>query len=382
MKLLPTNGKIKLLYQSSEIINLLRDAKVPVGGAAVEWNTWLNAFSDIGCNVGLLVPKQNYSDLTTELKFELIQGLDLEKGLPILKPFINHLPQLYKAIKKYNPDFILQGCATRFTGYLAYISKLLGKPFIHRIGSDMDADGRIKKTLSPVYQVIYYWGIRNANHISCQNKYQYDILKKKYPQKSISILHNPYFFKNREIKKRGNRNYVAWVGNFRFEKNLPALAYVAEKFPDTKFKIAGTRFHTTDNDTEKGLGMLDKMKNVKFLGHIDNSEIPDFLSNAILLLNTSRLEGFSNTFLEAWAVGTPVISTNNVNPDRIISDHNIGLIAETYDELPDKINKLLLYSNEQFGILSKNCVEYVKEKHDPIKLAKLFLDEILRTRKN
>jgi glycosyltransferase involved in cell wall biosynthesis len=374
--------QIKLIFQNFDVIKLLRDAKVPIGGAAIELYAWMNAFNEIGCDVGLLTFKGTSDLVKNSTKFELIESYKLEKGIPKIRLLTYRIPSYYKAVKRYNPDFIIQECANENTGYFAIISKLLGKKFIHRIGSDMDVDGRIDKSFSKISQLIYYWGIKNADHISCQNKYQYSILKKKYPNKSISILHNPYFYLENKIMKKGERSYIAWIGNFRYEKNLPALANIAERFPDLQFKIAGTRFPITDNDSEKGIARLKQMKNVEFLGHINNSEVSGLLSQAICLLNTSRLEGFSNTFLEAWSVGTPVITTANVNPDRIISDYGVGLVAEKYDKLPDKINEVISYTDEHYDVLSKRCVEYVKEEHDPIKLARIFLEDMLKTKNN
>jgi len=368
---------MRLLYQSFEIINLLKNADVPVGGAAVEWFTWLNAFKEIGCDVGLLTWKGASKIVLKEYNFDFVESYELDKGLPKIRMFTYRIPNFYKAVKKYNPDFILQGCATINTGILAFIAKILRKPFIHRIGSDMDVDGRIARTFSKWYLSVYYFGIRNASHISCQNKYQYNILKKRYPNKSISILHNPYFYQERTFKDN-KKKYIAWVGNFRYEKNLPALAEIAKKLPQYKFKIAGTKFHTTDDDTAKGLKALENLSNVEFVGHINNDSIPEFLNNAYCLLNTSRLEGFSNTFLEAWAVGVPVISTKNVNPDGIITDFNLGIITNNYDDIHEKIVDLI--SNSKYIEFSQRCINYVKQKHDPIKLAKQFLNEMINSK--
>ena len=363
----------KLLYQSFEIINLFKNKNVPVGGAAVEWYSWSQAFKKIGCDFGLLTWKGAKKSIKKDVNIDFVESYDLNKGIPKIRLFTYRIPSFYKAIKKYNPDFVLQGCATENTGILAFLSKLLRKPFIHRVGSDMDVDGRIERTFSKLSMAVYHYGIRNASHISCQNKYQYNILKKKYPNKSISILHNPYFYKERKFIDN-EKKYIAWVGNFRYEKNLPALAKIASELSHYNFKIAGTKFQRTDSDTQVGLSKLEKLKNVEFVGHISNELIPEFLNQSYCLLNTSRLEGFSNTFLEAWAVGVPVISTKNVNPDNIITDFNLGIITEDYDEIPAKIEDLI--SNEKYKEFSQRCINYVKDKHDPIKLAKQFLEDM------
>ena len=50
-----------------------------------------------------------------------------------------------------------------------------------------------------------------------------------------------------------------------------------------------------------------------------------------MLLSTPDFEGFSNMFLEALAVGTPVMTRRQVDPDSIVERHTLGASAE--DEL-------------------------------------------------
>ncbi|MCB9207950.1 MAG: glycosyltransferase [Ignavibacteriales bacterium] len=368
-----TAEKYKILYFDMQIPYLLKGESKPIGGAAIEWITWLEAFNKIGTKAALLTWKDNSFKKIKHTNFEIIESFELDKGIPKIRFLTYQLPQLIKVVRRYKPDIIAQEGANRYTGIFALISKILNISFVHRIASDMDVDGRISKNMSNYYLKFYYWGIKSASHISCQNEYQYEHLRKKYSSKNISILYNPFKLEhnlNGDIKKE----YIAWIGNFRFEKNLPALANIAKKLPQISFKIAGTRFHETDDDTFQGLKILESLENVEFVGHLENKTIPLFLSKSFCLLNTSRLEGFSNTFLEAWSVGVPVITTKNVNPDNLINKHNLGIVAENYDKLPDIISSLI--ESENYKKYYYNCFNYVKNNHDPLILAEQFLKEM------
>jgi len=60
---------------------------------------------------------------------------------------------------------------------------------------------------------------------------------------------------------------------------------------------------------------------------VDPDEIHDYYRDAHCLVSTSAHEGFPNTFLEAWRVGTPVVSLA-VDPARIAREEALGGFAD------------------------------------------------------
>src|SRR3989344_3079733 len=56
-------------------------------------------------------------------------------------------------------------------------------------------------------------------------------------------------------------------------------------------------------------GVLGVSGRVKFLGHIDHADMPKYLKVADIFIRPSRSEGMGNSFIEAMAVGHPVIAT-------------------------------------------------------------------------
>jgi glycosyltransferase involved in cell wall biosynthesis len=346
------------------------------GGAAVEWYHWIKGFNENNVRVGVLTLKGTRKYITKELNFDLIESWDISSGIPRLKMFYPLIPSFFKAIKKYNPDYLVLETSRRETIILALISKILSKKFIYRIASDYEVDERIKNYITKIYAFLFYFGLRLSDIIFCQNQYQEEMLKRKFPNKKIILLNTPFSLSvNNRVKEKRERSYIAWIGTFRSVKNIPALLEIVKKLPELKFKVAGGKIikDFTDNDTENAVIELKKMKNVEFVDYMDYEEIPKFLEGAYTLLNTSKLEGFSNTFLESWAAGTPIVSTKNVNPNNIINKFNVGLITESYNDLPDALMKIVNLPEDEYHNLSQRCINYISEYHDAKTLASKFL---------
>jgi len=258
------------------------------------------------------------------------------------------------------------------------ISKIFKASFIYRVANDMDLDERIKERIPLFSRVLFNFGLKKSCAIICQNEYQIQKVKEKYPHKPTIVLYNPFYFNGNKpiIKKFKDRKYVAWVGVFSKKKNPALLLDIVKLHPKIEFKIAGRATTHIDNSTKSILKKLEKQPNVEFVGYLKRNEILEFLSSAYFLLNTSLYEGFSNAYLEALFVGTPIVTSSKNDPDVIIEKYNLGLIIDKHTSEND-FNKLL--NEEIFNTISLNAQEYVLKNHNPVVLAEKlihFLEKI------
>jgi glycosyltransferase involved in cell wall biosynthesis len=358
------DNNLKILYIDLDLPHLLKDDDYPAGGIACEWLSWIEGIKQTGHKFGLLTWEGANEYINKDVGFDIVESYSLKKGIPVLRLIYYRIPKFFKAVKNYCPDVIVQEGAGNLTFMSAITAKILKKTFVYRIASDRDIDNRIKNLLGKRTHFLYKIALRNTDIFVCQNEYQYNILKKKFPNKKIFTLYNPYITQNNsaDIINRNKGSFIAWVGNFRHEKNIAALVSIAKSLPQINFKIAGKPLSTIDETSRQAVEELKKMKNVEFVGYLKRSEILPFLSNAIALLNTSYLEGFSNSYLEAWEAGIPVITTKNANPDNVINNYKLGIVANTYTELPDIIKKVV--EQEADKDLPLRCKEYLKKHHD------------------
>ena len=359
---------------------MLKDAQYPVGGAAVETKAWIRGLNQINQPVALLTFQgaQKYLNSTQSTNIQIIESFESEKGIKLIRWIYYRIPRLYKAIKVANPHCIVKEVAGLSTGIVAFISKLLKIHFTYRVANDSEVDHRISNSMPRYSQYAFEYAIRVASGFICQNQYQYDQLHLKFPHKPKVILPNPYeeIASNTYLRKRSERKYIAWVGVFQKQKNLELLHRIVSALPNVRFKIGGMPKISTDQETTSIVKLLEGCSNVEFVGYVQRRFMVDFLSKSILLLNTSHHEGFSNTFLESFASGTPVCTTANVDPNSIIQKHKLGKVGKTQDKLIDAVKWVLELPSNDYDLISQKCRNYVRENHNPKVLAEELMEFI------
>jgi len=105
-----------------------------------------------------------------------------------------------------------------------------------------------------------------------------------------------------------------------------------------------------------------QVPNLDFRGFVPPNEVDRYYARAALLVCTSTVEGFPNTFLHAWGRGKPVVST--YDPGDIIRKQDFGLTASSVGEVADAIRGLwgAPQRSEEIG---RRANRYVQEHHHP-----------------
>jgi glycosyltransferase involved in cell wall biosynthesis len=134
---------------------------------------------------------------------------------------------------------------------------------------------------------------------------------------------------------------------------------VAALLPDVKFEVAGTP-ESSGTYSRRLFARAGTLANVSMCGVIPRHQMAAFYRGAVALLCTSEYEGFPNTFLEAWSLGVPVVST--VEPDELLSAGGLGFTGQTAPELVAAL-KRLGQDQALWQTVSAKCLRYFRENH-------------------
>jgi hypothetical protein len=125
-------------------------------------------------------------------------------------------------------------------------------------------------------------------------------------------------------ESRGARGKaIIVVGTISLPKGLRELMPLMRRLPEVPFEFVG---EATDCEGRDLMEILRSLPNVRMHGALGRAETIEKIATARALLNTSPYEGFPNTFLEAWALLTPVISLH-VDPGGTIAADRLGYVC-------------------------------------------------------
>jgi glycosyltransferase involved in cell wall biosynthesis len=359
---------VRILSIEFSIPYLLKDENYPIGGWAIELSIWVRALENAGHEAAVLTWKGALAHVGSGQRIKLIETYDPAQGVRVAKYFYSHIPKILAAARAYRPDIIIQGACGLQTAIMAFVADQLGIPFVYRVVSDIDVDERYKIELRSYERLSYSWARHRTAGFLCQNEYQRDRLAALFPGKAIHVLHNPIVVAEDATAPlpRAERSYVAWLGVFRYPKNLPLLFRIAQELPAVKFRVAGMPDRNVDQSTMDAVNGLRHLPNVEMVGYIRRADIQQFLSEAAMLLCTSHYEGFSNAFLEALAVGTPVVTRRPVDPDLIVLRHALGASADDELALRKSVRAIWDMDANEYDALARRCQIYVKANHSPM----------------
>lgn len=254
-------------------------------------------------------------------------------GLPGLRFVLPRWSGLWAALTRAQADVYYQRGAGNETGQVAIWCRLHRRKFIFAVASDPDCVPLLHELKSWREKALCRIGLRLADEITAQTTTQQRLLQQNVGAKAVLVRNCGWDTAERssgEAAATADHRVirVLWVGRISREKRLEWLLDVAERCPDIAFDVVGAA--STESDYTLSLAKrAAAIPNVKMHGRIPHADMAGHYESCHFLCCTSVFEGFPNTFLEAWSLGIPVIST--FDPDGAIATHGLGWVARDVD---------------------------------------------------
>ena len=121
---------------------------------------------------------------------------------------------------------------------------------------------------------------------------------------------------------------------------------------------------------ERIVNELRETPNIEYLGQVPPEKAQQIIAEAAVLLCTSDVEGFPNTFVQAWSNGTPVVSLK-IDPDRIIERVGLGALSVNADRAITDITALLDSPRRRDEIAAR-ARRLIIENHSAATVVRLF----------
>ena len=301
---------------------------------------------------------------------EFIENVALYKTVDVKGDFFTQTPKIWRALQKIDADIYFNEACSLNTFLHALFCKLKKKIFVYRTASQKETDGTYFRS-KILRGIAVKWAFRHADQVLAQN--ECDIINLKINAGVSSIV----FRNSCRIPKYINKNKdaVLWVGRSAKVKRPELFLELAREFTLQNFVMICPR-GIDDSYYEDLVWYAESIKNLEFIKYCAFEKIDEYFQNAKIFVNTSDLEGFPNTFVQASKTATPILSLN-VNPDNFLNNYNCGICCQgDMQKMKDSL-KSMLGTNMAFE-MGKNARLYAEAKHDIANIIENYKDLFIK----
>jgi len=330
-----------------------------IGGAEVQLAQLAVALARLGHEVTLVVSDAGQPDGAVYAGVRTIKAYKPDAGLPVLRFIHPRWTGMWSALTRADADVYLYSCSGMALGLLAMFCRLHRRRLVYRVASDADCDLRTVLIRSRRDRWLYRYGLHRADAILVQSNAQRLAIKMNFGRGSDvvrGLVEGPM------TSDRVSKDIdVLWLANLRPLKRPDLILDVAALLPQYKFHIVGGPVPGEERcyrDTERRARGL---SNVTFHGKIPYMDVGRLFDRTKLFVNTSDVEGFPNTFLQAWIRGIPVATM--FDPDAIVRREALGSTHDSVADLAAGVTRLL-ESEEAYAAARTAALRHMRTNFD------------------
>jgi len=268
-----------------------------------------------------------------------------------IKLFLEKM-QLKYILKRITPEIIYLRSINTFLPSITSINKSINAKIYYAISTDGQVQkGFWAKRYNELFERKMLISLKETTKVIFQTSFQKDSFEKNYSHTGKIIRNGHPPKKNIEITE--SKPVIVWVGNLKRIKHpeifLDLVKMLPEEFKSVMIGKSNRLFRDMILETKR------QRINFEYLDYQPNNVVEEIVANSFLLVSTSETEGFSNTFIEAWKYGKPVLSF--VDPDNLITRFKLGKKCSDVNDICNEILELLS-NNGKYKNISKNCESF------------------------
>ncbi len=281
--------------------------------------------------------------------------------------------RILKKIRKIKllPDIIHSHGAVH-TGYAG--SKISIKLSIPNLLTIHGSDVLKYPQISPKVEARLCNTLTNTKTIICASNFLKNHILNKYSVESKTIYTgiDLSLFYSKKLPKMNGRYKLLYVGNLIESKGVLDLLEAFQSLKNTYPKLSLT-FIGKGYLTDYIMLISKQVKDISLLGPIENSILPDYISDFDILILPSHYEGLGMVLIEALSLGKPVIGANTGGIPEIVNEKtgllfNPGNITDLTDCIEKIVTGEVVYNPNEL-------VESVHEKFDIVKNSQELINQ-------
>jgi glycosyltransferase involved in cell wall biosynthesis len=308
-----------------------------IGGEQVQQSLLAKAFVRRGFAVSMVVGDYGQKDGATWSGVEVYKAYRAREGIPVLRFVHPRWTKLWGALRRAAADVYYVSCAGAQVGQVAMWAARNGRRMIFRIASDADCEP--ERLLISFWRdrKLYEYGLRRAAAILAQSIKQQTLMQRNYGLDS-SIAYMLVDAPEWQLSLAERDISLLWVSNIQQLKRPEMFLEVARRLNPLTASMVGGAMPRAHSLFQEIRARASCVSNVTFHGRLPYRATNQVFDRARLFINTSEIEGFPNTFLQAWIRGVPVISF--FDPDDVIHREGLGCAVANLDDMASAAYRL------------------------------------------
>lgn len=302
----------------------------PAGGAELQQALLAKALARRGWRISMVVADCGQPEGASWAGVRTLKAYRAEEGLPVIRFLHPRWTKLAAALRRADADIYYTSCAGAHVAQVLLFAHGHGRKAVLRIASNSDCDPRQLLVQFGRDRLLYRYGLARMDLVLAQTAGQQQALRENY--RRDSRLAPSLFDRADRCPAFEERDLdVLWVGNIRPVKRPDLLLEVARRLPQLQFHMVGGPMSGSERLYETIRREAGGLRNVSFRGAVAYHEVRELFERARVLAGTAEVEGFPNTYLQAWAHGTPVVAF--LDPDGLLRRQGMGRAVASVEEM-------------------------------------------------